>query len=319
MMRPPEQVPKVLTGSAAAGKQIFLGKAAGLSGNMCATCHVESLKLYTPQALIEWPTNPVNEAAPPINPDDPSTWPISDTDCPNGKPGPNTMCPVESAYGAAPKLLQNGLTRAQAMSGALVTPLASSQQLAVIRRFNEKMRSLPGATAFTEQNMTNELKRLRAPLAPNTVVGRDYVIPLSPPSSQVTSLQRPRLPANADGSVTVPLFSDLKRHNMGSCLSDPVSFKGAQLPSQGTDVAQIVTSPQEYMTRPLWGVADTGPWLHDARALTLHDAIVLHGDTASGCQSEAAPIIDAFEKLTPQQQQSVVDFLLTLQLPEPGP
>ena len=72
------------------------------------------------------------------------------------------------------------------------------------------------------------------------------------------------------------------------------------------------------MTRPIWGVADTGPWLHDGRALTLRDAILMHGDTATGGGSEAAPVIDAFEKLLPADQQSVVDFLLTLRLPPPG-
>jgi hypothetical protein len=89
------------------------------------------------------------------------------------------------------------------------------------------------------------------------------------------------------------------------------------LPSQGTDVTDIINLPQQFLTRPLWGVAYTGPWLHDGRATSLRQAILFHGDSASGSGSDAAPVIDVFEKLTPEQQQSVVDFLLTLRLPTP--
>ena len=34
--------------------------------------------------------------------------------------------------------------------------------------------------------------------------------------------------------------------------------------------------------------------------------------------SEAGPVVEAFGKLTPEQQNAVVDFLLTLRLPPPG-
>ncbi|MGH9763611.1 MAG: di-heme oxidoredictase family protein, partial [Blastocatellia bacterium] len=65
---------------------------------------------------------------------------------------------------------------------------------------------------------------------------------------------------------------------------------------------------------PLWGVADTGPWLHDGRARTLKDAILFHESPGS----EADEVIEAFKKLAPEYQQDVVDFLLTLKLPGPG-
>jgi hypothetical protein len=55
----------------------------------------------------------------------------------------------------------------------------------------------------------------------SSVVGQDYVIPLSSTDSQVTPLQLPRLESKGEGSVDVPLFSDLKRHGIGACLSDP--------------------------------------------------------------------------------------------------
>jgi CxxC motif-containing protein (DUF1111 family) len=70
-----------------------------------------------------------------------------------------------------------------------------------------------------------------------------------------------------------------------------------------------------FLTRPLWGVADTGPWLHDGRATSLMEAILMHGDTASKSGSEAAKIIDAFKALSPADQQAVVNLLLSFRLP----
>jgi CxxC motif-containing protein (DUF1111 family) len=70
------------------------------------------------------------------------------------------------------------------------------------------------------------------------------------------------------------------------------------------------------MTRPLWGVADTGPWMHDGRAMTLLEAILMHGDKSSG--SDAGPVIEVFEHLSGKEQNDVVQFLEALQLPPPG-
>jgi CxxC motif-containing protein (DUF1111 family) len=114
----------------------------------------------------------------------------------------------------------------------------------------------------------------------------------------------PRLAANADKSVTVPLLSDLRTHNMGAGLADSVS--------QGVDVSTTPPVPPPlFLTRPLWGVADTGPWLHDGRARTLKEAIGFHMSDGS----EANPVITAFNALSPSDQQAVVNFLLAQRLP----
>ncbi len=338
MTRPPIQLP-ITTPSEHRGQLIFTGDPSipGLSKNMCAQCHVGPLKLLTPQLLVEWPTNATNESAPPIDPDNPSTWPISPASCVNGVPNSSSTCPVESAYGASTTLAKGRFKNL----GALVTPSVSSESLTVVKRYEANKAALDAqpelfAKAVSgSSEMESIIRRLRAPLAakkpdafstklslgtPSTVVGQDYVIPLSPPAADVTANQLPRLPGNPDGSIDVPLLSDLKRHNMGSALSDPVGTlpNGSSIPTQGTDVDNIVNAAQDFMTRPIWGVADTGPWLHDGRALTLRDAILMHGDTKTGGGSEAAPVVDAFEKLSPADQQAVIDFLLTLRLPPPG-
>ncbi len=309
MTRPPVQEP-LTTPSQQRGQDIFFGKAPGSYQNMCADCHVGPRTLTTPTAFIEWPADIQASGPVPIDPAKPDTWPVTDKQCPGGTPpsGQNA-CPVESSYSASTKLA----TVSRLNRGALVSPVASSQALPVVRRYKQNLAKTPAVDA-TGLLGAEHVSALRKGLtgAPGSVVGQDYVVPLTPDAAAVTPLQLPRLPVKPDGTVDVPLFSDLKRHNMGTNLTDPPP----PAPSQGTDVVDINTRPQEFMTRPLWGVADTGPWLHDGRAMTLKEAILMHGDRSTG--SEAAPVVEAFQHLSPADQDAVVSFLLTLRLPLPG-
>ncbi|MGB0717423.1 MAG: di-heme oxidoredictase family protein, partial [Phycisphaerae bacterium] len=99
------------------------------------------------------------------------------------------------------------------------------------------------------------------------------------------------LDPDGDGLI-VPLFADLKRHDMGPALAE--SF-GNELDSHFT-------------TARLWGVADTAPYLHDGRALTITEAITMHG-------GEAQDARDAFVDLDDQDKQAVLAFLRTLRTP----
>jgi len=320
MMRPPVAPdPAKLTPQEKHGQDIFFGRTPGSYQNMCASCHVGSSTLLTPTVLIEWPTSVVNGAVVAIDRTNSATWPIQDKQCPGGNPPPMpNACPVESSYSASAKVANVSPQN----RGALVSPVASSQQLSIVRRYNQNFAAVskergPEAAALS---LNASITALRAPLkssavaaaAVASVVGQDYVIPLNPADAALTSLQLPRLKPNPDGTIDVPLFSDLKRHNMGSNLSDPPP----PAPSQGTDVVNINTRPQEYMTRPLWGVADTGPWMHDGRAMTLEEAILMHGDRSTG--SDAGPVIEVFEHLSSSDKNDVVSFLETLRLPLPG-
>jgi hypothetical protein len=94
------------------------------------------------------------------------------------------------------------------------------------------------------------------------------------------------------GSNGVNLFSDLKRHAMGRGLADPHD-NGQGL---GRDV---------FLTRPLWGLAETAPYLHDGRAATIPEAIVAHGGEAQASR-------DAFVALSAAEQADVHVFLLSL-------
>ena len=53
---------------------------------------------------------------------------------------------------------------------------------------------------------------------------------------------------------------------------------------------------------------DSGPWLHDGRAATLEQAILLHG-------GEAAAVRAAWRKLDADDRADVIAFLGSLQAP----
>ena len=82
------------------------------------------------------------------------------------------------------------------------------------------------------------------------------------------------------GGLVVPLFADLKRHDMGPELAE--SFGGERA--------------AQFTTARLWGVADTAPYLHDGRALTLTDAIALHGGEAQEARDVFVDDFSAREK-----------------------
>lgn len=98
--------------------------------------------------------------------------------------------------------------------------------------------------------------------------------------------------AASSGGVIVPLFADLKRHDMGSRLAE--SF-GSHL-------------DHHFTTARLWGVADTAPYLHDGRAQTLTDAILFHGGEARAARL-------AFADLSDDEKRDLLAFLRTLRTP----
>ncbi|MFO0685125.1 MAG: di-heme oxidoredictase family protein [Sandaracinus sp.] len=94
------------------------------------------------------------------------------------------------------------------------------------------------------------------------------------------------------GSGSVHLFSDLKRHAMGEALTQPED--------DGSGLATDV-----WITRPLWGLSDTAPYLHDGRAATIPEAILAH-------DGEARASRDAFAALDEDGQHDLTIFLMSL-------
>lgn len=137
-----------------------------------------------------------------------------------------------------------------------------------------------------------------------------------------------------NGKTIVRLYGDLKRHWMGDELAEPIDeLEATEEYRDGPNMSLNVYNPVDaiigrasYATQPdrgkstfgtkeLWGVACTGPWLHDGRATTLSEAVLLHG-------GEAADSRDRFKGLSPKDQKDVIAFLgnqvLYLNTADPG-
>jgi len=144
------------------------------------------------------------------------------------------------------------------------------------------------------QNCHTQNMKINNPIhteLPDTTGGAGITVNLA------TDTKTPHPALNADGSMTVEIWSDFRRHNMGSptdvntdCDSKAFNQIGACF----------------FMTPPLWGIRDTAPYLHDGRAATLLDSVLLHGN------GDDAGSIAAFKALTADQQQQIVEFMQSL-------
>ena len=101
-------------------------------------------------------------------------------------------------------------------------------------------------------------------------------------------------PSAALSNQTANLYSDLLVHHMGKGLADGIT--------------QGAAGPDEFRTAPLWGVGQRVFFLHDGRTTNLVDAIRDHRSEGS----EANKVIEHFNKLSPQEQQEIIDFLRSL-------
>ncbi|GAB2898402.1 di-heme oxidoredictase family protein [Microbulbifer echini] len=98
--------------------------------------------------------------------------------------------------------------------------------------------------------------------------------------------------------IEVQMFSDLKRHDMGIALAETAFF-------------QDEVQNREFITARLWGVADTAPYMHDGRALTLVEAILLHDNPGS----EAGYAAQNFNNLSDDDKNKILYFLMSLRMP----
>lgn len=87
----------------------------------------------------------------------------------------------------------------------------------------------------------------------------------------------PRVRPDAQtGVYSIRLYSDLKRHDMGEALTERTSEAGV--------------APGTFITPPLWGLARSRPYLHDGRASTIEEAILLHGGEAKRSRDRFAAL-----------------------------
>jgi CxxC motif-containing protein (DUF1111 family) len=101
-------------------------------------------------------------------------------------------------------------------------------------------------------------------------------------------------PLTGQSNVTIQPFSDFAVHDMGTGLADGVT--------QGT------ANGNEFRTAPLWGVGQRIFFLHDGRTKDLNVAIQQHASRGS----EANTVINNYNMLSRNDQQSLINFLRSL-------
>jgi cytochrome c peroxidase len=122
------------------------------------------------------------------------------------------------------------------------------------------------------------------------------------------TLPGPRLKPKG-GVVMVPVFTDLKLHDITSGPSDPNV--------DPLDMNQPAGSPaffagnSKFLTKKLWGLANEPPFFHHGLFPTIREAILAHAGEASASST-------AFRGLSASEQGALVEFLKTLQILPPG-
>jgi CxxC motif-containing protein (DUF1111 family) len=108
------------------------------------------------------------------------------------------------------------------------------------------------------------------------------------------------------------IYSDMLLHDMGLDMASSTGYYGAIIPQPTVRNDKFSESDQpsarEWRTAPLWGVADSAPYMHDGRADTLEQAIELHG-------GEAEDMVATFKTMAPADRDAIVAFLKTLRAP----
>jgi CxxC motif-containing protein (DUF1111 family) len=91
--------------------------------------------------------------------------------------------------------------------------------------------------------------------------------------------------------IDAPIYTDLLLHDMGSELAD--------------GLAEHDASASEWKTPALMGLRHLRTYLHDGRARTIEEAILMH----AGPGSEANGSVEAFEALPEADRQALLDFV----------
>ena len=84
------------------------------------------------------------------------------------------------------------------------------------------------------------------------------------------------------------IYSDLLLHQVGKQLSSPVYYGSFGI---GDRDGTPPVLPNEWRTPPLWGCADSAPYMHDGRCATLANAILEHHE-------QAATSVSRYERLS---------------------
>jgi CxxC motif-containing protein (DUF1111 family) len=161
----------------------------------------------------------------------------------------------------------------------------------------------PEITNQTVLDVVFYLQTLKAPVQRNhndadVIAGKQIFININCAKCHVPQLQTGFSPIAPLSNKTFFPYTDLLLHDMGPGLNDGYT--------EGTAL------PAEWRTPPLWGLglsknSQGGQYflLHDGRAKTIEEAILLHGGEAQQSKNN-------FEQLTPADKAKLIKFLESL-------
>jgi CxxC motif-containing protein (DUF1111 family) len=107
------------------------------------------------------------------------------------------------------------------------------------------------------------------------------------------------------GVIQVPAFTDLKLHDITTGSGDPNREPLDQ--NQPAGSVGFFAGNSRFVTRKLWGIANQHPFMHHGQYTTMRQAVLAHA-------GEAAASHTAFVALSPYDQNSVIEFLKSLQI-----
>src|SRR5215475_1384892 len=123
--------------------------------------------------------------------------------------------------------------------------------------------------------------------------------------TDMARLPRPRLRVEK-GIVNVPAYTDLKVHDITDGPGDPNREALNQNAPAGS--AAFFAGNGKFITRKLWGIANQHTFGHHGQFTTMREALL------TGHNGEATPSRIAFQKLPAYDQDSIIEFLKSLQI-----
>ncbi len=161
----------------------------------------------------------------------------------------------------------------------------------------------PEVSNQTVQHVVFYLKTLKAPVPrntgdANTIAGKGLFTQINCNKCHVAELKTSASSIAALSYQTFAPYTDLLLHDMGNALDDGYTEGSAKT--------------YEWRTPPLWGlglakISQGGSYylLHDGRARSIEEAILLHG-------GEAAYTRDKYKALSKEEKQKLITFLESL-------
>lgn len=119
-------------------------------------------------------------------------------------------------------------------------------------------------------------------------------------------LPAPRLRPDSSGTVWVEAYTDFKLHN----ICEPGEVEAIDM-NQSPWSKKFKEGNCRFLTKRLWGSANEPPFFHHGLFTTLREAVLAHS-------GEALASRRGFQQLSTYEQNSLIEFLKTLQVLPPG-